>query len=60
MTFSPNAQTIWADGPAFEPTQPYKPDIRKWGTTVENAIDAFSSGAVDASGSVAFNWLATR
>ncbi|MBB4571744.1 hypothetical protein [Rhizobium leucaenae] len=45
MNFSPNAQTIWADGPAFEPTQPYKPDIRKWGTAVENAISALASGS---------------
>jgi hypothetical protein len=45
MTFSPNARTIWADGPIRMPQEPYKPDIRKWGTLVENAIDAYSSGA---------------
>lgn len=45
MTFSPNAQTIWADGPALDPAQPFKPDIRKWGAAVESAIEAYSSGA---------------
>jgi hypothetical protein len=45
MTFSPSAATIWADGTFSMPIEPYKPDIRKWGAQLENAIDAYSSGA---------------
>ena len=43
MTFSPNAQTIWADGPALVPSEPYKPDIRDWGTWLETIVNAFTS-----------------
>jgi hypothetical protein len=45
MTFSPNAVTVWADGPALDPYEPQKSDIRAWGTAVENAISALASGS---------------
>jgi len=38
------AVNIWADGPISTPQQPYKPDIRAWGTWVEGIITAFISG----------------
>lgn len=37
------AANIWADGPTSAPSQPYKPDIRSWGTWVEGIINAFTS-----------------
>jgi hypothetical protein len=35
------AATIWADGPASAPNEPFKPDIRDWGTWIEGIIAAF-------------------
>jgi lysophospholipase L1-like esterase len=35
------AAAIWPDGPIGNPTEPYKPDIREWGTWVEQIIAAF-------------------
>lgn len=35
------AAAIWADGPASEPLQPNKADIRDWGTWLEGSITAF-------------------
>lgn len=45
MPFSRNTDLIWADGPSSNPVQPYKPDIRVVMKEIENAIDAYSSGA---------------
>ncbi|QUE80973.1 hypothetical protein [Rhizobium rhizogenes] len=45
MTFSPNASTVYADGPSTDPYEPSKAQIRALLTQYENAIDAFSSGA---------------
>ncbi|WP_028753725.1 hypothetical protein [Rhizobium leucaenae] len=45
MTFSPNAATVYADGPFSDPYEPQKPEIRALLTQYENAIDAYSSGA---------------
>ncbi|NTI74876.1 hypothetical protein [Rhizobium rhizogenes] len=45
MTFSPNAATVYADGPFSDPYEPSKPDIRRLLAQYENAIDAYSSGA---------------
>jgi hypothetical protein len=35
------AATIFADGPASAPYEPFKPDIRDWGTWIEGIIAAF-------------------
>ncbi|WP_426235884.1 hypothetical protein [Pararhizobium sp. DWP1-1-3] len=35
------AATLWADGPASAPYEPFKPDIRDWGTWIEGIIAAF-------------------
>ncbi|HEV7305202.1 hypothetical protein [Ensifer sp.] len=43
MAFSPNAQTVYADGPAGSPLQPAKSEIRKLLKQYENVIDAFLS-----------------
>lgn len=32
------ANTIWADGPSFDPQEPEKAEIREWGTWIENTI----------------------
>ncbi|MDX0499012.1 hypothetical protein GOC68_22485 [Sinorhizobium medicae] len=45
MAFSPNAETVYADGPFGSPLQPSKPDIRSLLAQYEAAIDAYSSGA---------------
>ncbi|MQX70098.1 hypothetical protein [Sinorhizobium meliloti] len=45
MAFSPNAETVFADGPFGSPLQPSKPEIRALLTQYETAIDAYSSGA---------------
>lgn len=50
MTISPNAMTVWrnyeTDGvPASGNHNISKSDVRTWGTAVETAIDAYSSGA---------------
>lgn len=37
------ATTIWADGPASTPYEPSKPQIRSWGTWIEQIITAFTS-----------------
>lgn len=41
MAFSPNAQTVYADGPAGSPQQPAKSEIRKLLKQYENVIEAF-------------------
>lgn len=43
MAFSPNAQTVYADGPAGSPLQPAKSEIRKLLKQYENVIDAFTA-----------------
>ncbi|WP_210270500.1 tail fiber domain-containing protein [Ensifer oleiphilus] len=43
MAFSPNAQTVYADGPAGSPQQPAKSEIRKLLKQYENVIEAFLS-----------------
>ena len=45
MAFSPNAETVYADGPFGSPLQPSKPEIRSLLAQYEAAIDAYSSGA---------------
>jgi hypothetical protein len=45
MVFSPNAATVYADGPGSSPAQPEKSQIRALLTQYEAAIDAYSSGA---------------
>lgn len=45
MAFSPNAETVFADGPFGSPLQPSKPEIRSLLAQYEAAIDAYSSGA---------------
>lgn len=45
MIFSPNAATVYADGPSSDPFEPSKPDIRALLTQYENAIGAYSAGA---------------
>lgn len=50
MTISPNAMTVWrnyeTDGvPSSGNHNISKSDVRTWGTAVETAIDAYSSGA---------------
>ncbi|PJR11564.1 hypothetical protein [Sinorhizobium meliloti] len=45
MAFSPNAETVFADGPFGSPLQPAKSEIRALLTQYETAIDAYSSGA---------------
>ncbi|WP_192924566.1 hypothetical protein [Sinorhizobium meliloti] len=45
MAFSPNAETVYADGPFGSPLQPSKPEIRLLLAQYEAAIDAHSSGA---------------
>ncbi len=37
------ATTIWADGPSGTPYEPPKPQIRAWGTWIEQIITAFTS-----------------
>ncbi|MHC2298139.1 hypothetical protein [Rhizobium mongolense] len=32
------ANEIWADGPSTSPYEPYKPDIREWGTWLEDNV----------------------
>ncbi|WP_421591071.1 tail fiber domain-containing protein [Shinella sp. M27] len=54
MPFSRNTDLIYADGPAQDPHEPPKPDIRIVMKEIEAAIDAYSSGA----GSVAKQTLA--
>lgn len=39
-----SAAQIWADGPAGNPTEPDKQQIREWGAWVESTIQAFTSG----------------
>ncbi|WP_457813485.1 tail fiber domain-containing protein [Sinorhizobium meliloti] len=45
MAFSPNAETVYADGPFGSPLQPSKPEIRSLLAQYEAAIEAYSSGA---------------
>ncbi|WP_318855310.1 hypothetical protein [Sinorhizobium meliloti] len=45
MAFSPNAETVYADGPFGSPLQPAKSQIRALLAQYEAAIDAYSSGA---------------
>jgi hypothetical protein len=45
VAFSPNAETVYADGPFGSPLQPAKPEIRTLLAQYEAAIDAYSSGA---------------
>lgn len=45
MAFSPNAETVYADGPFGSPLQPAKSEIRSLLAQYEAAIDAYSSGA---------------
>lgn len=45
MAFSPNAETVYADGPFGSPLQPAKSEIRALLAQYEAAIDAYSSGA---------------
>ncbi|WP_201273259.1 hypothetical protein [Sinorhizobium meliloti] len=45
MAFSPNAETVFADGPFGSPLQPAKSEIRSLLAQYEAAIDAYSSGA---------------
>jgi len=45
VAFSPNAETVYADGPFGSPLQPSKPEIRSLLAQYEAAIDAYSSGA---------------
>ncbi|WP_455918857.1 hypothetical protein [Ensifer canadensis] len=54
MAFSPNAQTVYADGPAGSPLQPAKSEIRKLLKQYENVIEAFLSN-----GGLIFASLAT-
>lgn len=47
MTISPNARTVWRDYntdgvPSSGAKKPYKPDIRQWGTAVEDALSTFT------------------
>lgn len=35
------AANLWADGPASAPFEPFKPDLRDWGTWIEGIIAAF-------------------
>ncbi|MBB6299896.1 right-handed parallel beta-helix repeat-containing protein [Rhizobium leucaenae] len=37
------AANIWADGPALDPYEPPKSDIRDWGTWLEGIVNAFTS-----------------
>ena len=37
------AAQIWADGPAADPVQPLKKDIRDWGTWLEGIVNSFTS-----------------
>lgn len=41
MAFSPNAETVYADGPFGSPLQPSKPEIRALLTQYESVMDAF-------------------
>lgn len=45
MPLNPSADIVFADGPLAAPYQPQKPQIRRIFKQVEQAIDAFSSGA---------------
>ena len=67
MAFSPNAQTVYADGPAGSPLQPAKSEIRKLLKQYENVIEAFltngglifaSKALLDASLNYAANTMA--
>lgn len=43
MAFSPNAETVYADGPFGSPLQPAKSEIRALLTQYETVIDAFTA-----------------
>ncbi|MCM2293025.1 tail fiber domain-containing protein [Allorhizobium sp. BGMRC 0089] len=43
MTFSPNAATVYADGPVLDPTQPQKSEIRTLLTSYETVMNAFTT-----------------
>ncbi|WP_311272122.1 MULTISPECIES: hypothetical protein [unclassified Rhizobium] len=45
MPLNPSADIVFADGPLAAPYQPQKPAIRKIFKQLEQAIDAFTSGA---------------
>ncbi len=45
MSFSPNAASVYADGPVANPLQPSKPEIRAYLLQLEAATDAIASGA---------------
>ncbi|NEJ20093.1 hypothetical protein GR247_07905 [Rhizobium leguminosarum] len=44
MPFSPNAATVFADGPPSNPYEPPKHEIRKLLTSYETILDVFASG----------------
>lgn len=43
MTFSPNAETVYADGPYTDPYDPSKPEIRALLTQYETVMNAFTA-----------------
>ncbi|MBB3567215.1 hypothetical protein [Rhizobium sp. BK491] len=45
MPFSPNAASVYADGPTATPLQPSKPEIRAYLLQLEAATDAIAAGA---------------
>lgn len=45
MPLNPSADIVFADGPLSAPHHPYKPDVRRIFRQLEQAMDAFSSGA---------------
>lgn len=45
MAFSPNAATVYQDGPSTDPYEPSKPQIRALLTSYETVMDAFTTNA---------------
>jgi hypothetical protein len=45
MAFSPNAATVYQDGPSIDPYEPSKPQIRELLTSYETVMDAFTTNA---------------
>lgn len=45
MAFSPNAATVYQDGPSADPYEPSKPQIRELLTSYETVMDAFTTNA---------------